>query len=383
MTDSPALTAALPARPRQRHWGVALSFLLMVVAPTLLAAWYMTARAADRYVSTMAFSVRTEEAASAIELLGIGSTLSSASTTDPEILYDFIQSQELVRQIEQDLDLRAIWSRVPHEVDPIYAYDTPGTIEDLTGHWRRMVGVYTDTSGLIELRVQAFTPDDAQDIAEAIYDRSSEMINALSAIARADATGYAREELDIAVERLKEARGAVTLFRNRTQIVDPQASIQSQLGILSAFQSQLAEIQVDIELLEQTASANDPRLQQLLQRQGVVEQRIEEELTKFGGGGATVPGGDQNFADLVAEFESLRVDLEFAEESYRAALATYDAAVAEARRQSRYLAAHVRPTLAESSTLPRRGQLTGLVALFSFLVWGLLVLAAYALRDRR
>jgi capsular polysaccharide transport system permease protein len=383
MTDSPALTAALPARPRQRHWGVALSFLLMVVAPTLLAAWYMTARAADRYVSTMAFSVRTEEAASAIELLGIGSTLSSASTTDPEILYDFIQSQELVRQIEQDLDLRAIWSRVPHEVDPIYAYDTPGTIEDLTGHWRRMVGVYTDTSGLIELRVQAYAPQDAQDIAQAVYDRSSAMINELSAIARDDATRYAREDLDQTVERLKEAREAVTRFRNRTQIVDPQASIQSQLGIVAALQSQLAEQLVEIDILEQSAAASDPRLVQARQRRAVIEARIDDELEKFGGGEGTTGAEGERFADLVGEYERLLVDQEFAEQTYTSARATFDEAVAEARRQSRYLAAHVRPTLAESSTHPQRAQLTMLVALFSFLGWGILVLAAYALRDRR
>ena len=65
------------------------------------------------------------------------------------------------------------------------------------------------------------------------------------------------------------------------------------------------------------------------------------------------------------------------------ALAAYDAALAEGRRQSRYLAAHVRPTLPERATHPERWTLLALVAIFAGLAWTILTLAAYALRDRR
>jgi capsular polysaccharide transport system permease protein len=384
MTDTTSLAAVLPARPKRRHWGTLISFVLMVIAPTVLASWYLWERAADRYVSTMSFSVRAEEGGGGLDLGGLGVALSSSSTSDPEILYDFIQSQELVRQVDRDLDLRAIWSRVPYWQDPLYAYNPPGTIEDLTDHWRRMVQVFTaSSSGLLELRVEAFDPRDAQAIAIAVRDRSSEMINELSAIARADATGYAREELVQAEERLRTARAEVTRFRNRTQIVDPQASMQSQMGILTALQSQYADLLVEIDILEQSASAGDPRLVQARRRLEVIEARIAEEQAKFGGGDVVTPEGNTRFADLVAEFEGLRAEQEFAEDTYRAARSAYDAALAEARRQSRYLAAHVAPTMAESAIYPRRLQLALLVALFSFLIWGIVVLAAYALRDRR
>ena len=63
--------------------------------------------------------------------------------------------------------------------------------------------------------------------------------------------------------------------------------------------------------------------------------------------------------------------------------AAYDAARNEARRQSRYLAAHVPPTLAEKSEYPDRGSTMALVAVFLTLAWAFMVLAAYAMRDRR
>ena len=93
--------------------------------------------------------------------------------------------------------------------------------------------------------------------------------------------------------------------------------------------------------------------------------------------------GEGAFADLVGEYERLMVDLQFAEQTYTAAMSAYDAADAEARRKTRYLAAHIQPTLAEAPEEPRRLMLLGLTALFSFLLWAIGLLIFYALRDRR
>ena len=377
-------SARITARLQPRHIIVALSFVVLVVVPTVTTAWYMWSRATDRYVSSTSFSIRTEDTSSAMELLG-GMVGMSSSSSDTDILYDFMDSPEIVRAVDEALDLRTLWSKADPAVDPVFAF-RPGTIEDLVDYWQRMVGIYYDTgTGIIELQVQAFTPDDARLIAERIFSESSDMINRLSAIARTDATAFARDELETAVERLKVARAALTRFRNEAQIVDPSASIQSQMGILSSLQAQLTQTLIDLDLLRQNASSDDPRVQQGERRIAVIEARIAEERAKMGmgaGQGADAQGGTL-FVDLVGTYEGLMVDQHFAETAYTTALAAYDAAVAEARRQSRYIAAHVNPTLPERATLPNRFEWTGLMALFSFLLWAVLVLMGYALRDRR
>lgn len=384
--DAPAEAAdrirpAGMARSRRRHWIVLVSFLVMVALPTLLVGWYLWTQATDRYVSTMGFSVRTEEAESAIELLGGITGMSGSSSSDTDVLYDFLKSPEIVAKIDADLDLRGIWS----SGDPLFSYHPPGTIEDLTDHWQRMVGVYYNSAtNILELQVQAFDAQNAHDITARIFEESSALINRLSAIAREDATAYARDELHTAVERLKTAREAVTRFRNRTQIVDPAASIQSQMGILSSLQEQLAQTLIDLDILRQITSENDPRIQQAERRIEVIEGRIGQESAKLGMGSTSSSAGSGGvFADLVGEYERLMVDQQFAEEAYTAAMAAYDGAVAEARRQTRYLAAHIQPTLAERPTRPYRVELTAITVLFSFMIWGIIVLMAYALRDRR
>ncbi len=373
------------ARLHRRHLAVALSFVARVLLPVAVSVWYLTNRAVPQYVSETGFSVRTEELASAFELLGGVAELSGSSSSDTDILYRFIQSSQMVRLVDGRLDLRALWAKADPARDPVFAFHPPGTIEDLTAYWGRMVTVYSDSgTGLIDLEVSAFTPEDARAVAQAIYDEASLMINRLSDIAREDSTRYAAEELDKAVERLKNAREAMTRFRNETQIVDPTASIQSQMGILSSLQAELAQTLIALDTLRDSTTDTDPRVTQAERRVEVIENRIAEERRKLGIGEARSGSASGTvFADVIGEYERLAVDLEFAQQSYTAALAAYDAALGEAQRQSRYLAAHITPSLPEAPQHPAVWASAGLVALFSFLAWAILVLAGYAIRDRR
>ncbi len=373
---------AKPAHAKPRHWFMFFAFIIMVAAPVSAAGWYLYTRAADQFASTLGFTVRSEDVSSAVDILGgLGSTLGGGGGGDSDILYEFIRSQELVRAIDTKVDLQTMFSRHV-EQDPVLGFDPSGTIEDLTNYWRRMVRVsYDSGSGLIELRVLAFDPAEAKQIASAIYDESSTMINALSAIARSDATRYAQEDLELSLDRLKDAREALTAFRLANQIVDPNADIQTQIGLLATLQEQQASAIIEYQLISESASEGDPRVAQARRRLEVIEAQVDEERRKFGAGGVG-PGG-QEYAKIISEFERLTVDREFAETAYAATLSAFDAARAEANRQSRYLAAYIQPTLAERSEFPQREVLLALVALFSFLTWAIISLIYYALRDRR
>ncbi|MEO9574398.1 MAG: capsule biosynthesis protein [Tateyamaria sp.] len=378
----PSPTPARPARTRGRHRFLTLSFVLFFVTPVTLAGYYLWTFAADQYASNLAFSVRSEEQGSAVELLGGVTELSGSSTVDTDILFAYLTSQELVSKVNDRLDLAQMWSKVTVNNDPLFAYDPTGTIEDLLAHWQRKISIiYDSATRLIDVRVLAFDPADAQAVAQAIVEESTALINALSDTARDDAINYARDELTVTSDRLKEARQALTLFRNRTQIVDPDIDTRNQMGVLVTRQRQLAEALIDFDLLQDTTRSGDPRIAQATRRVDVIQKRIDAERRKLGLGAGAQEG--VVFADLVGEYEGLMVDREFAEAAYTSALATHDAALAEARRQSRYLAAHIRPTLAQQAEYPERLKMLLLVALCSFLGWSILSLVFYSLRDRR
>ena len=307
--------------------------------------------------------------------------LSGSSSSDTDILFAYLNSQELVAEVDAQVDLRAIWSRVPVAEDPVFAFDPEGTIEDLQAHWERKIAiVYDSGAGLIDLEVRAFDPQDAQRISAAILGTSAAMIDRLSRVAQQDAIRFTQAELDSAMIRVKDARQALTRFRNRTQVVDPTMDTQNQMGLLVTLQQQLAEALISADLLRETTRASDPRITQANRRIEVIEARIASEKRNLGLGEAGE--SDAAFANLVGTYEGLVVDREFAEAAYTAALAAHDAALAEVRRQSRYLAAHVKPTLAERALYPERLKLFVMATLFLFFSWALFCLTYYALRDR-
>lgn len=371
----PVANSARPARAERRHRIIAKSFVVAVIAPLVALAIYLWGFAEDQYASYLGFSVRSESARQPLELLGGLTGLGSSSTSDPEILFKFLNGQELPKKIDARVDLQNIWSKKPG--DPFFNYRGDHTIEILLDHWERKVDVYFD-AGMIDIRVLAFDPTDAQAITQAIFEESSAMINDLNAIARDDAIRYAREELEKSVERLKGARQVLAEFRDKYQLVDPTANVQGQLGVLATLQQQLAEALINRGILT-INSQEDPRVQQLDLRINVIENQIEQERKKFGG----QSGDGEVLSSVVGQYELLQVDHQFAERAYTAALAAFDAAQSEAQRKSRYLAAYVEPTLAQSSEYPHRIEIFVTGLFFILTLWVIGVLIYYSIRNRR
>lgn len=375
-----SLATIRPAAVQRRHWGLLIWFCFVVVLPVCLTAGYLFTRAADQYGSVVGFTVRSETNNTAVDVFGgLSSTFSgSSSTQETDILFEFVTSQEMVAIIEAELGISQMYAK--HlEHDPLLSYDPSGSIEDLTRFWRRMTTIsYDSNAGLMEITARAFTADEANAIAQAILTASDTRINELSAKARSDATRFALSDLADAEERLRLAREELTAFRLLNQIVDPSADIQSQVGLLSTLQTQLAEALIEADLLAQSLRENDPRLEQLRARIAVIEARINAERQKFG---ASDDG--ESYARTVSEYERLSAELLFAEQAHAAARTAAEAAKAEAQRQSFYLATYIRPTLAETPEYPRRWTILSLVGAFAFLFWAIGSLVYYSVRDRR
>lgn len=366
---------------RRRHWWIVFSFFIFVAAPMAGSAIYLWLVAHDQYASSVGFSVRKEQSSPGLEIFGgITELAGSSSASDSDILYEFIKSQEMVSLVDREVNLVEIWSKPDY--DPIFAYRIGGTIEDLQEQWEWLVNVsYDTTNSLLEVRALAFEPEDAEKITKAILEFSTSVINELSDIARSDTLRHTSEELEKSVEFLKGARQNVTEFRNRNQIVDPESDLQSQATVLGSLQGRLADSLIEVELLLGSTRDDDPRLEQGRRRVEVIRNQIEEERRKLGLGADG--DGDGVFATIVGEYERLIVEREIAEQAYASSFVSHENSLAEARRQSRYLAAHIKPTLAQKSEYPRRWVTFSLISMFLFTIWSVFVLVFLILKDRR
>lgn len=370
------------ARLQKRHLGLAITFAVFVLLPILISGVYLFTRAQDQYASSLGFTVRHEGGMSAGDLVGIASQLTgSSSQKDTDVLFEFLQNQNIVEKIDAEFDLAKHYSQFRAR-DPFYALDPDATIEDKVEFWERIATVlYDQASGLIQIRILAFDRTTAHAIAQSVLKHAQDLINELNALSRSDRIQYATEDLDLALERLSRARQELIKFRTLHKIVDVEADLQSRLGVVSTLQQQLAEALVELDLLALNTSANDPRYIQAQNTIKVIRERIEAEKTNV----VTGETNDQSnaYPTLLAEYEELVVNREYAEQTYRAALAALDVARADASRQSSYLAAFLKPTMPDASEYPKRWTTLGIIALFLVLGWAILALVFYSIRDSR
>ena len=378
--ESEPMHPAGAAKVRHRHVRIFLSFLVFVILPLIITVWYLVGRAVDQYSTTVVFTVRqVENTATAIDIIGGMTTIGQNASSETDIVFKYIQSKQLIAAIDEMVDLKSKFSRYA-ETDPFFSFDSSGTIEDLVEYWPNMVSIYHDTNtGLLELQVKAFSADDAFVVAEEIVSKSASMINKLNSKALIDTTKYARQELDESIDKLKQARQAISTFRTENKVVNPTDDLQGQMGILTTLQQRMADSLIELDLLNTITKTSDPRIEQAKRKIEVIDARIEEERAKLSSGRSE----NGTLSSVFGEFEALKVDLEFSESVYISSLAAYDASLAEARRQKTYLAAFIEPTIAERSEYPKRLTLLNLTSLFVMLVWLVGVLVVYSIRDRK
>lgn len=365
------------ARFHRRHAVLILSFLLMVVLPAAYANWYLHARAADQYASNLAFSIQSESGPPVSVLADFLGGSDSGGADDGDVLYGFIQSQNLVEKMEAQLGLRERYNRRA-DVDWYFSLGDDPSIETLVDYWQNMVLVSLD-AGIIEVEVRAFDPKDAQEIAQAVLDDSTLLINRLSEKAREDAVRDSRDYLDETAQRVRDVRTRIAALRSDSQIVDPTLDLQGLMGRVGELEAALTTEELRLDQLREFAAESDSRVTTAKRKIKSLETAIAVEREKLAS--SETAGGA--LSSSVGRFEELTVDKELAERAYAVALDSFETAKVEARRQQRYLSAHIQPTLSQTPQYPERYLLGALVVAFLFLGWVVLVMISYNVKDRR
>lgn len=327
-----------------RRLGTALLLL-----PSFLTILYFAVVASDRYVSEAVFIVRSAHQ-------GIGGGLGSflqitgiaRSQDDAFSVHEYIRSRDAVHDLEEMLPLRDMFARP--EADFVARWPGPlrgDSAVELTEYFRERVEVlYDSITGISTLRVQAFRPEDADAIARALLDLSENLVNRMNTRIRNDAIRFAQAEVEEAERRLVEAQLAITGFRGRELMLDPEQSSLALAELVGGLASQLALIEAQIRQVEATSPAS-PQLQSLRETAIALRAQISAER-------AQLTGTSANLAAKVAEFERLTLEQEFLVKNLAEARRALESARNEARRQQLYLVRIAEPRPADNATEPRR-----------------------------
>ncbi|WP_434056004.1 MAG: lipopolysaccharide biosynthesis protein [Roseibium sp.] len=383
-------------RPQQvRRRLLFASLFLAVLLPGFLGGLYFAFIASDRYVAGAGFAVRGVDGVASVggdflgALTGLAST--GSTTTDAYILLEFLQSRELVERLIDDYEFRSAYGS--DSVDFLYRLDVDAPIEDVVDYWEWMITPSFDsTSGIVTFEVEAFDPDDAQRIAALILKYAAELINRLSEEARRDAVKFSTQEVSKAEVRLRVVRDQLRKFREVESAIDPSKNAEVQIELMAGLERQLIEVRSRLSVLKGTIDDNSPAVQQLKRQEAALLEQIVAKQSEIGGPEADAGGSAAQAAtagvnagtplsSLLADYEALQVETEFAQQAYVTALASLERARAEADRQQRYLAVFSTPSYPEDAIYPRRILNIFLFFIALLVAWSIGTLIVYSVRD--
>jgi capsular polysaccharide transport system permease protein len=305
---------------------------LMVVLPTFLALLYFGLIAADRFESEAKFVVRGPSAGTTSQIASLvqGSTI-VRSADDAYVVHEYITSRDAMRQLQANDGLLEIFSR--READFLWRY--PGWFsepseERLFKHYLKFVSVsYDQTTGISTLKIQAFRPEDAKKITDALLRDSEALVNKLNERAQGDAIESALREVTASKLRAIAAQEKVTAFRNRESVLDPSRVSAAALETIARLS--LEEAQANASLAElMKSSPQNPQVSSLRLRITALEDQISKERLQLA-------GTDTSMAPKIAVYERLMLEREFAERTFVSALNSLEAARTDAQRQRLYL----------------------------------------------
>ena len=347
---------------------------VFVIIPTAIIGIFLTFIASDAYVSEAKFSVKSEN--SAVGSLDLAASIfSTQGSTFPDayILQDYIHSPDLLVELEKKLKLRGHYG--DKKYDFFFRLATDASKEDFIAYWQSKVKIaYEPESGVIGIRVKAFTREIAQSICKAILGQCETLINQMNDRALEDTLSMAYKEVERAEKRVFASRESLKVFRDEKNMLDPGATAQSLLKILSQLEGQAIETRAELREALTYMREDSPKIEAIKRKLEAIESQLKEEKQRLSG----TMKYREKLSAVVGEYEQLVTESEFAKNQYLSALASLEAARIRANSKSRYIVAYQQPTLPDESIFPRpiyHTVLTGILATMTFFIFSLLIAA--------
>ena len=323
--------------------------LLLIALPVLLMAVYLTLFAADRYVSESTVAVRSANSdvsalpGAALLLAGV----SPPSHQDTLYLIHYIHSLGLLQRLDAELNLREHYASPGRDLP--FRLRPGSSQEDFLRYYRQRVLVsLDDASSLLTVQVQAFDPEFAQRLNKRILEESEKFVNESSRHIAREQLRFAEGEAKTAGERVQAAKDQLLTFQSRNRLIDPTAQAQASGMITAELQGTLARRQAELKGLLAYLNEAAPQVQSMRSEVNALQAQIDAERNR-----ATSTGRDgERLNALAADFQSLRLRVDFALDGYKLALAAVENARIETTRKLKSLVTIEPSSLPQTAAFP-------------------------------
>ena len=354
---------------RLMRWLTILSFVLFVAIPTGLAGTYYLFVASDVYVSEANFIVASGERPMPDTIASLTGAPLLAIFQDTQIVVNFIHSRAALELLESKVHARELYS--DPKADFLARLKPESLIERFVKYWRKMSEVSISMpAGIVQLRISAFTPEGARDLARATVDICESLVNDMNARMNKDAVDNAEQELRRSSERLTAALAALEVARNESGILETNKSADAINALIKEVRLNLLSLQGQYDSQLKNVQPTAPQMRELSSRIEVTKKQLaemESKLTSL----ASADASDPTIAKSMTKFGELDLERQVAERLYASAAASLELARVNAESKLMYFKVFVSPVAPEEAQYPRRWLNTFLAFVVSLGAWGL------------
>ncbi len=333
----------------------------------------------NRYVSESTIIVKQVGEINTQIDVGVGALLGVNNTNgeDAEILKAYIQSRDMVEQLDRSLNLTAAFYH--QGKDPFFGLEEEPSKERLVRYYQDRIKVkLDDTTKLLTISSEGFTPEFALKLNQTILLESEKFINDISQKIAKDQLVFANKQLIEASDNLSNARENLINYQNKNRMYDPQAQAASVAQIAAQLESTLTRLQTEERTLLSYLNPTAPQVVALRSQIDSVKKQIQDEKSKL-----TSSKNSKKLNRDTVDFQTLKSNVEFAVDLYQVALASFEKARLEAARKLKNVVVITNPGLPEDAQYPKYTYIVLSVFILLNLLFGIVMLASSVIREHK
>lgn len=361
------------------------SVLGMIIIPFLIAAIYLFVFAANRYVSSSQVVVRQQESGQQAGMPGLAMLVGAVdpvSREDTLYLKEYIVSHDMLAVLESKLNWTAHYSGKWN--DPLFYLSSSASSEEKLAFYQRMVTTnYDETTGLLQIDVQAFTREYAEIVLKEILVQSERFVNEITRSMADEQLSFARRELMASAERYEDKQAELLAFQNEHNLFNAEVTAESMSQIVANLEAEIVKEKARLNGLKTRLAANAPQIRSQENKINALTKQLEAEQRKITSGDFKSAEDMLNLNTIAFEYRRLQVDLLVSEEFYKTSLAVVENAKLETIKNIRSLIAVVQPNLPEKAAYPRTIYNLITILIVLLLIYGITQFVLASIRDHR
>ena len=317
---------------------------VLISAFLAASAFYCFVIGRDRYTATSEFVIQQ-----ALPLDGGSASVLSGASAAPNVLISLLDGQYLQVYLESsDVKKRLFADGKKFEQDyhpkfPDFRTGLPSNSSapaQLNFYRKQLFVAPQPLTGTVILSTSGFTAEQAFNLNKDLLVQARRFVNEVNQSINADQNQFARKEVEIAENKLKEATGILEVFQEKHGNLSVGEEQSAASSFIAGLESQLVELKVEeAALRRQYRDPNAPEVSFIADQVGELQVQIRQERER------AISENGRDLNTLALEEAKLISDVEFARQALQSARLAVDNSRRESLRQFKFVVVLSQPQM--------------------------------------